>query len=160
MTKPDFVYTTYIQSTPEKVWTAITNPEFTRQYWGNMENRSDWKRGSKWEHIAPHEQDPVYVTGQVIESDPPTRLVLTWADPDALADVSRVTFEIEQIKELVRLTVIHGDFKPDSAMAPKVARGWPSVLSSLKSFLETGKGINIHSCQSSKEKPAEAAQAA
>ncbi len=146
MTKPQFVYATYIKSTPEKVWVAITNAEFTRQYWGGHDNVSDWKPGSKWEHLARGEKDPVYVTGQVLESDPPRRLVLTWADPDQLADVSRVSFEIEPLEEIVRLTVIHGDFQPDSTMAPKIESGWPRVLSSLKSFLETGKGINVWDC--------------
>ena len=143
MTKPEFVYTTYIKSTSEKVWEAITTPEFTRQYWGGLDNVSDWKPGSKWQHIARDEEDPVYVTGQVLEADRPNRLVLTWADPDNLPDESKVTFEIEQIEDMVRLTVVHGDFKPGSTMQPKIASGWPRVLSSLKSFLETGSGINV-----------------
>jgi uncharacterized protein YndB with AHSA1/START domain len=143
MTKPEFVYTTFIKTTPEKLWDAITNPEFTRQYWGGLENVSDWKKGSKWEHIARDEKDPVYVTGHVLEADRPKRLVLTWADPDNLPDESRVTFEIEQIEDMVRLTVVHGDFKPGSTMAPKIESGWPRVLSSLKSFLETGRGLNV-----------------
>jgi uncharacterized protein YndB with AHSA1/START domain len=147
MTKPDFIYTTYIKSTPEKIWEAITTPEFTRQYWGGLDNVSDWKKGSKWEHIARDEADPVYITGRVLEIDRPKRLVLTWADPDDLADESRVTFEIEQLEDMVRLTVVHGDFKPGSAMAPKVEAGWPRVLSSLKSFLETGRGINVRACK-------------
>jgi uncharacterized protein YndB with AHSA1/START domain len=143
MTRPDFVYTTYIKSTPEKVWEAITTPEFTRQYWGGLENVSDWKPGSKWEHIARGEADPVYVTGKVLEADEPNRLVISWADPDALADESKVTFEIKALEDFVRLTVTHGEFKADSAMAPKVMEGWPKVLSSLKSFLDTGQTINV-----------------
>ena len=143
MTKPEFVYTTFIKSTPEKVWDAITTPEFTRQYWGGMENASDWKKGSQWQHLAKDEKDPVYVTGKVLESERPKRLVLTWADPDQLDDESRVTFEIEQIEDMTRLMVVHGDFKPGSTMQPKISQGWPRVLSSLKSYLETGTGINI-----------------
>src|SRR5262245_16703833 len=129
-TKPEFVYTTYIRSTPEKVWDAITTPEFARQYWGGLENVSDWKKGSQWQHIARDEQDPVYVTGRVLEIDRPKRLVLTWADPDRLDDESRVTFEIEPIADMVRLTVVHGHFIAGSIMAPKVEAGWPRVLSS------------------------------
>src|SRR5947207_13079919 len=102
MSKPELIYTTYIRTTPEKLWDAITNPEFTRQYWGGLENVSDWKKGSKWEHIARDEADPVYVTGRVLESDRPKRLVLTWADPDNLPDESHVTFEIEQLEDIVR----------------------------------------------------------
>jgi uncharacterized protein YndB with AHSA1/START domain len=144
MSKPQFVYTTLIRTSPDKLWDAIINPEFTRQYWGNMENHSDWRPGSKWEHRNPGDkQDPVWITGRVVESDRPRRLVLTWADPENLTDESRVTFEITQIEDLTQLTVIHGEFTPGSSMAPKVQWGWPRVLSSLKSFLETGKGFDI-----------------
>ena len=78
-----------------------------------------------------------------MECIPARRLVLTWADPDDLKDKSRVTFEIEKVKNVVCLTVTHDRFKAGSIMSGKVARGWPRVLSSMKSFLETGKGLNI-----------------
>ena len=144
MSKPQFVYTTLIRTTPEKLWDAITNPEFTRQYWGGLENHSDWKPGSKWEHRNPADKaDPVWVTGRVIEAARPKRLVISWVDPEDLTDESRVTFEIEQMEEITQLTVLHGQFREGSAMAPKIERGWPKVLSSLKSYLETGKGIDI-----------------
>ena len=74
---------------------------------------------------------------------PPKRLVLSWADPDDLADKSRVTFEIEAMEDMVCLTVTHGKFKAGSTMVGKVSGGWPRVLSSMKSFLETGKGLNV-----------------
>lgn len=141
MGKPKLIYTTYIRSTPKKTWDAITNPKFTRQYWAGLANVSDWKKGSKWEHRNP--ENEVWITGQVVECAPPRRLVLTWADPDDLKDKSRVTFDIEAIKDQVCLTVIHDKFKDRSKMAEKVSRGWPRVLSSLKSFLETGKGLNV-----------------
>jgi uncharacterized protein YndB with AHSA1/START domain len=135
------VYTLFIRSTPKKTWDAISKPEFTRQYWGGMTNVSDWKKGSKWEHHNPDKE--VWVTGKVVESIPAKRLVLTWADPDDLKDKSRVTFEIEKFEGMVSLTVTHDKFVTDSTMAGKVAWGWPRVLSSLKTFLETGKGLNI-----------------
>ncbi|HEY4415940.1 MAG TPA: SRPBCC family protein [Verrucomicrobiae bacterium] len=135
------VYISYIRSTPKKVWEAITKPEFTRQYWGGMSNVGDWKEGSKWEHHNPESE--VWITGKVVESTPPKYLVLTWADPDDLKDKSRVTFEIEQMEDMVCLTVTHGSFTDGSTMAGKVSGGWPRVLSSLKTFLETGKGLNI-----------------
>jgi uncharacterized protein YndB with AHSA1/START domain len=145
MTKPELIYTTYIRTTPEKLWDAITNPEFARQYWGGNENVSDWKPGSKWEHVSG---DITRVTGKVLESVPPKRLVLTWADPADLADVSRVTFTLEPVEDTVRLDVIHGDFKPGTDMVTKVSGGWPRVLSSLKSFLETGESLAAASCAS------------
>ena len=141
MQKPKLVYTTYIRTTPKKLWAAITKPEFTRQYWGGLANVSDWKRGSKWEHHNPEHE--VWITGKVLESNPPKRLVLSWADPDDLKDKSRVTFAIKAIEDMTCLTVTHGSFKTGSTMVKKVSGGWPRVLSSLKTFLETGKGLNI-----------------
>lgn len=163
MTKPELIYTTYIQTTPAKLWEAITNPEFTRQYWAGHDNVSDdWKPGSKWSHISNDSERSVYVVGKVVESVPPKRLVLTWAEPGNEADVSRVTFEIEPLDDVVRLNVIHGEFKPGSDMINKVSGGWPRVLSSLKSFLETGKSLNIwtgNSCNSAQSETKEPAVA-
>lgn len=143
MNSPDFVYTTYIRTTPEKLWAAITNPEFNRQYWGGGENISDWKKGSKWRHVGDDDKRTCRIAGEVLESVPPKRLVLSWADPADAADVSRVTFEIQPIDDMVRLNVVHGDFKAGSVMAGRVAWGWPRVLSSMKSFLETGMALNV-----------------
>ena len=146
MQKAKQVYTTFIRTTPKKLWVAITKPEFTRQYWAGVENVSDWKKGSKWEHIGGDKQKrEVWITGKVLESNPPRRLVISWADPDDLADKSRVTFEIEAVKDrgMVSLIVTHDQLKAGSRMADAVAGGWPRVLSSMKSFLETGKGLNI-----------------
>lgn len=141
MTKPDFIYTTYIKSTPQKVWDAITNPEFTKQYWMH-ENVSDWKKGSEWKHLD-RKNDNVRIIGKVIESNPPKRLVLTWADPADKADDSQVAFEIDSMGDMVRLNVIHGGFKEGSVMSTKIVVGWPLVLSNLKSLLETGKIMDI-----------------
>ena len=144
MEKPEFVYVTYIRTTPVKLWEALTKPEQTRQYWGGMTNCSDWAQGSKWEHVNEKDSDdPVYIFGEVLESNPPTRLVMTWVDPDDLKDDSVVTLELQPIDDMVRLTVIHGNFKEGSAMQGKISKGWPLVLSSLKSFLETGKSMDI-----------------
>ena len=144
MKNSDLVYVTFIRTTPEKVWAAITQREFAGKYWGNSANISDWKKGSPWRHVHTGTPETVRVVGEVVESTPPTRLVLTWADPAAPVDVSRVTYEIEAIEDLVKLTVTHGEFQEGSPMAGKVSWGWPRVLSSLKSFLETGKGLNVN----------------
>ena len=141
MKNDEFVYTTYIRTTQQEVWKAITNPEFTRQYWVH-ENVSDWKKGSQWKHVYGKE-NLVRVVGQVLESVPPKRLVLTWADPQDTSDESRVTFEIDALEDMVRLNVIHGNFKAGSTMPSKISMGWPLVLSSMKSYLETGKAIDI-----------------
>jgi uncharacterized protein YndB with AHSA1/START domain len=140
-----FVYVTYIRSTPDKVFDAITQPDIARRYWGH-ENVSDWKPGSKWEHIRANEERTLELVGTVVESSPPTRLVITWAnaseasDPDAH---SRVTFDILEYDAMVRLTVTHDDLVVGTGMANGVTQGWPAVLSSLKSYLETGTGIEL-----------------
>src|SRR5262245_23749527 len=137
-----FVYVTYIQSTPEKVWDALVDPEMTKDYWGVHRNRSDWKPGSEWRHEDYDDPGLVHVTGTVIESDRPRRLVLTWKSlTTATKDVSRVTFEIDPFMDAVRLTVIHDELAPDSETLKGISTGWPAVLSSLKSLLETGAAM-------------------
>jgi uncharacterized protein YndB with AHSA1/START domain len=140
-----FVYVTFVRSTPEKVFEAITKPELARRYWGH-ENVSDWKQGSPWEHVRANDARTVELVGEVVEIVPPTRLVITWTNASQAADpdsYSRVTFEIAEYDEMVRLTVSHDDLIAGSGMATGVKRGWPMVLSSLKSFLETGTGIDV-----------------
>lgn len=140
-----FVYVTYIHSTPEKVFEAITKPEIARRYWGH-ENVSDWKIGSKWEHIRANDERTVELVGKIIEVSPPTRLVISWANASQAADPahhSRVTFEILEYDEMVRLTVTHDDLVAGSGMANGISKGWPIVLSSLKSLLETGKSLDV-----------------
>ena len=140
-----FVYVTYIRSTPEKVFEAITKPELAKRYWGH-ENVSDWNPGSKWEHIRDNEERTVDLVGKVVEVSPPTRLVITWANASQAADPaahSRVTFDIEEYETMVRLTVTHDELEAGSGMEKGIKQGWPIVLSSLKSFLETGNGIDL-----------------
>ena len=143
--KTSFVYVTYIRSTPEKVFEAITKPEIARRYWGH-ENVSEWKPGSAWQHVRADGQRAVNVVGKVVEVSPPTRLVITWASPEQAADAashSRVTFDVAPYDGMVRLTVTHDELETGSAMAKGIQRGWPLVLSSLKSLLETGQGIDV-----------------
>ena len=153
----EFVYTTYISSTPQKVWDAITTPEFARQYWGHA-NVSDWNPGSKWDHVT--KDGDIRITGQVLETRPPSRLVISWASPENIADkseYSRVTFEIEAMGEVVRLNVIHDQLKAGSEMAKGISKGWPLVLSGLKSFLETGKAADIMAIKSCAQQQAKVA---
>jgi uncharacterized protein YndB with AHSA1/START domain len=143
MNEEKFVYVIYIAATPEKVWKALLDGEMTRQYWGR-ENVSDWKPGSKWEHRRFDDARTVDLVGKVVEFVPPRRLVLTRADPADAADVAkhtRVAIDVETVGDMVRLTVTHDEFKPGSDMLRKIANGWPRVLSSLKSFLETGRPL-------------------
>ena len=143
--KTEFVYVTYITSTPQKVWDAITTPEFTRQYWGkNM--ISDWKPGSKWDMASIDGANAVNITGEVLESRPHSRLVVSWVSPENVGnrnEYSRVTFELEAIGDVVRLNVVHDQLNAGSEMAKGISGGWPLVLSGLKSFLETGRAPNI-----------------
>ncbi len=144
MSKASFVYVTYIETTPEKVWNALIDPEMTKDYWGRRRNRSDWKPGSPWRHEDYDDPSKVAIEGRVVESDPPRRLVLTWAHPSPAQDagqVSRVTFEIEPYLSAVRLTVTHDELEPDSGMLRGISAGWPAVLSSLKTMLETGASM-------------------
>lgn len=145
-TSARFVYVTYIRTTPEQVYEAITTPEIVRQYWGH-ENVSDWTPGAAWKHIRADEARTVEIVGKVVQSDPPNNLIVTWSpaskadDPD---EESRVAFEIEaQENGLVKLTVTHDRLQPGSGMEKGIGKGWPLVLSSMKSFLETGTGIDL-----------------
>lgn len=144
-TTTSFVYVTYILSTPEKVFEAITRPEIARRYWGH-ENVSDWRPGATWEHVRDNADRTVELVGKVIEVSPPSRLVITWANASQAADptaTSRVTFDIVEYDRMVRLTVTHDELAAGSGMANAISHGWPAVLSSLKSFLETGQGIDL-----------------
>ena len=143
--KTSFVYVTYIRSTPEKVFEAITKPEVARRYWGH-ENVSDWKPGSTWQHVRANEQRTVELVGKVVEVSAPTRLVITWANASQAADpasASRVSFDVVPYEGMVRLTVTHDELEAGSGMAKGIQQGWPAVLSSLKSLLETGQGIDV-----------------
>ena len=132
---PTYVYVTYIESTPERVWEALTDADLTASYWGHR-NESDWQVGSRWEHVRIDGSGIVDVAGEVVESTPPRRLVSRWGPPEGGPE-STVTFDIEPYETIVRLTVTHEDLPtPDDLDA--VSGGWPAVFSNLKSLLETG----------------------
>jgi len=137
MARTEFIYVTYIRTTPEKLWEALTSWEFTKQYWAQLE--SDWRPG-KLTFAEGRTAD----AGEVLESDPPRRLVLKWRNefrPELKADgYTLCTFDVEPEGEMVRLTVTHEAERPHK-LIEAVSQGWPRVLSSLKSLLETGKGL-------------------
>ena len=128
--KTSFVYVTYIRSTPQKVFEAITRPEIARRYWGH--ENVYWEPGSTWEHVRANEQRTVELVGKVVEVAPPTRLVVTWANASQAADpasYSRVSFDVAAYEEVVRLTVTHDELEAGSGMAKGVPeQGWPNRL--------------------------------
>jgi uncharacterized protein YndB with AHSA1/START domain len=139
MQKPSFVYCTYIASTPEKIWEALTGGDFTAQYWGGRRIESDWKPGSAVKH---RQEDGSYEwQGEVLEADPPKLLSYTFDVLDDGEPASRVTFELVPFMGHVRLTLTHDDFEPGSKTFEGISQGWPAILSSLKSLLETGKPL-------------------
>jgi uncharacterized protein YndB with AHSA1/START domain len=153
MDKPKFVYVSYIQSSPEKVFNALLDPEMTKLYWFNHHNASNWKVGSRWEHKLIDDPSVVHIVGKVVESDPPRRLVVTWvppADEGNPAKTSRVTYEIEPLADSVRLTVTHDELEPDSEMFHSVSFGWPVVISGLKTLLETNEPLSTRPAPSRK----------
>jgi uncharacterized protein YndB with AHSA1/START domain len=136
-----FVYVTFIRTTPEQLWTALTSSEFTRQYWFGMHQETDWKPGSSWQLVFPDGR--VADTGEIVEADPPKRLVLKWRNefkPELKSEgYSRCTIELEPIDGAVKLSITHTMDLPDSKLIGAVSGGWPRILSNLKSLLETGE---------------------
>ncbi len=145
MSHDTFLYVTYIASTPSKVWQALIEGEITRQYWGHENIAPDgWQVGNPWQHVGGDEHRTVKVVGTVVECLPDRRLSLTWVDPGNVADSSKhslVTLDIEPYDDMVRLTVTHERLYPE--MAKKITYGWPLVMASLKSMLETGHPLRI-----------------
>ena len=143
MAESRFVYVTYIRTTPEKLWQALIDPEFTRQYWVETWQDCEWKVGATWRLMIPDGR--VGDSGEVLEIEPGRRLVLSWSNqfvPSMREDVpSRMTYEIEPQGDSVKLTVIHESEKPDSKLIAGVSTGWPKILASLKSLLETGESL-------------------
>jgi uncharacterized protein YndB with AHSA1/START domain len=135
-----FVYVTYIRTTPEKIWQALMEPEYTRQIWVGTTQECAWEVGASWKLLRP--DGSVADSGEVLEIEPHKRLVLKWQNhlfPEASAEgFSRMTYELEQMDGSVKLTVIHEMERKDSILIGKVSNGWPHILSSLKSLLETG----------------------
>ncbi len=139
---PTYVYVTYIRASAENVWEALTSADVTAIYWNGMANVSDWKVGSAWTHQVGDGDGRYDIWGKVLESDPPRRLVVTFqpAARDLEDQGSVVTYVIEPADDVVRLTVTHEDLA-DQATVDGISQGWPTVLSNLKSYLETGQPL-------------------
>ncbi|MGD7705314.1 SRPBCC family protein [Microlunatus sp. Y2014] len=128
-------YVTYLHSTPESVWHALTDAEATATWWGHA-NVSDWQVGSRWEHRKQSPTGELDGTGEVLESDRPRRLAFTFPS----GAPSRVAFDIEPHHDLVRLTLTHSELA-DETLRSVVASVWAAVLSNLKTYLETGRPL-------------------
>jgi uncharacterized protein YndB with AHSA1/START domain len=158
MHKPEFVYKTYINTTPERLWQALTQPAFTQCYWGTA-LESDWQVGSTviWAHNGVTIADPAQV---VLECEPYRRLAYSWhtftpewAKANGFSDEllakmaserrSKVAFDIEDLRQMVKLTVVHDDFDPGSTVVEMVSEGWPRLLSDLKTLLESDQNPAI-----------------
>lgn len=151
MSKPEFVYTTFIRTTPEKLWHALTDKEFTESYWYGCSLTSDWKVGSR---MHMDRGGKVMNECVVLEADPPRRLAYSWLsvfdDKMKTERPSRVTYVLEPRGDIVKLIVTHEGFAGDSTTLPSISEGWPMVLSSLKSILETGKPLILDDTSSAK----------
>ena len=143
MAESQFIYITYIRTTAEKLWQALTEPEFTRQYWFDTTQKSEWKLGASWRIIFADGR--VADSGEIVEIDAPQRLLLTWRhelDTELRAEgYSRLSYELEPQGEAVKLTVTHTMDLSESKFIQSISGGWPAILSSLKSLLETGEPL-------------------
>ncbi len=144
MSKPEFVYVSYIETTPEKLWEALTDGDFTQRYWFGIRLKSDWKVGSIFEMVRG--DGTVSDAGRIVECDPPRRLAYTFVN---LSDNYKnevpalATLMLEPYGKLVKLTLTHEGFQEGSLMLPAISKGWPAILSGLKSILETGHPLEI-----------------
>jgi len=142
--KPEFVYVTYIETTPEKLWQALTSSEFSRRYWFGTELKTDWKIGSPFALVTNGTTTDV---GEVLEFDRPRRLSYTFhhvlSEAARKERPTRVVFQLEPHGKLVKLTLTHEDFEAGSVILDGISKGWPAILSSLKSLLETGSALEI-----------------
>jgi uncharacterized protein YndB with AHSA1/START domain len=143
MARSTFVYVIYIRTTPEKLWSALTDAEFMKQYWFGVHGASQWQAGSSWELVAGDGQ--VLDAGEIVEAVPPRRLVIRWQHqnrPELRAEgASLCTIELEAVEAAVKLSITHSIEREPSKLIDAVSGGWPKVLSNLKSLLETGATV-------------------
>ena len=139
MARSTFVYVTYIRTTPEKLWSALTDAEFIKRYWFGMQCESDWTTGSSWRLVSGGQ---IFDAGEIVEAEPPRRLVIRWQHqnkPELKAEGdSLCTMELEPSGPAVKLSITHTIEREASKLIVAVSGGWPKVISNLKSLLETG----------------------
>ena len=144
MSKPEFVYITYIETTPEQLWEALTDSEFSKRYWFGTEVRSDWNVGSSFALVTDGKTSD---TGEILEADRPRRLSYTFKhelfEEMRNEPATKVVFTLEPYGNIVKLTVTHEGFMEGSKLLGAVSYGWPAILSGLKSLLETGKVLAV-----------------
>ena len=139
MPRSTFVYVTYIRTTPEKLWTALTDPEFMKQYWFGCHCESGWTAGTPWRLLSP--DGAVMDSGEIVEAEPRRRLVIRWQNhkPELKEEgMSLCTMEIEPSSTAVKLSITHSVERDPSKLLQALSGGWPKVLSNLKSLLEIG----------------------
>ncbi len=140
MARSTFVYVSYIRTTPEKLWAALTDPEFMKQYWFGTHTESQWSAGSPWKNVSPKGQ--ILDTGEIVEAEPPRRLIIRWQNefkPELKQEgASLCTIELEPVGTSVKLSITHSIERERSQFIDAVSGGWPKVISNLKSLLETG----------------------
>lgn len=138
-----FLYVIYIRSSAQKLWQALLEPEYTRQYWVETWQDCDWKVGSSWKLMIPDGR--IGDSGEVLEILPQHRLAVSWRNefkPEMTEEgYSKLTYQLEPLGEGTKLTLIHEMDRPDSKLIEAVSTGWPMILSSLKSLLETGESL-------------------
>ena len=141
MTSPELIHETYIRASAERVWEALTSAAFTSRYFHDTHIESTWQAGSPVKYYY-EPGGRVAVEGKVLEAEPPNKLVITWHvlyDEAAKHESpSRVSFFIERLGEQTRLRIVHDDFPDGSVVPDSVSKGWPWIIASLKSLLETG----------------------
>lgn len=143
MARSTFVYVTYIRTTPERLWSALTDAQFMKQYWFGVHGESEWTPGSAWRLVSDEGQ--TLDAGEIVEAEPPRRLVIRWQNqfkPELRAEGhSLCTIELEPNGNAVKLAITHSIEREPSKFIEAVSGGWPKVVSNLKSLLETGSAV-------------------